>query len=121
MEMPDGSTDVVHPEVRAHINSLVSALGGTGSSEDGSYRLGDDATEVLRDLKKWIRFYDEKTNRMDVARCISEANLVEGDLLPILAGWPESATDNKFRARIALACIEMLVPITWPLEKAPSE
>ncbi|KAF4824434.1 Topoisomerase 1-associated factor 1 [Colletotrichum siamense] len=119
MEMPDGTTDVVHPEVRAHINSLVSALGGTGSSEDGSYRLGDDATEVLRDLKKWIRFYDEKTNRMDVARCISEANLVEGDLLPILAGWPESATDNKFRARIALACIEMLVPITWPLEKDP--
>lgn len=25
--MPDGNTDIVHPEVRAHINSLVSAVG----------------------------------------------------------------------------------------------
>ncbi|KAF9881224.1 DNA repair protein [Colletotrichum karsti] len=119
MEHSDGTTDVVHPEVRAHINSLVSALGGTSADDDGQYRLGDDATEVLRDLKKWIRFYDEKTNRMDVARCIAEANLVEGDLLPILAGWPESATDNKFRARIALACFEILVPLTWPIDKDP--
>ncbi|KAL0943986.1 topoisomerase 1-associated factor 1 (timeless protein) [Colletotrichum truncatum] len=119
MELPDGTTDVVHPEVRAHINSLVSALGGTSADDDGQYRLGDDAIEVLRDLKKWIRFYDEKTNRMDVARCISEANLVDGDLLHILAGWPENATDNKFRARIALACFEIMVPLTWPLERDP--
>lgn len=27
--MPDGTTDVVHPEVRAHINSLVSAVCAT--------------------------------------------------------------------------------------------
>jgi len=26
MELDDGSKDVVHPEVRAHINSLVSAV-----------------------------------------------------------------------------------------------
>lgn len=26
MEMPDGTSDIVHPEVRAHINSLVSAV-----------------------------------------------------------------------------------------------
>ncbi|KAH6686374.1 topoisomerase 1-associated factor 1 [Plectosphaerella plurivora] len=116
MELADGSTDVVHPEVRAHINSLASALGGF---EDGQYRLGDDAYEVLRDLKKWIRFYDEKTNRMDVARCIAEANLIDGDLLHILASWPENAMDNKFRARMALACLEIMVPLTWPMERDP--
>lgn len=73
--------------------------------------------EVLRDLKRWIRFYDEKTNRMDVARCILEANLIEGDLLPILATWGENSTESKFRSRIALSCFELMVPLTWPIEK----
>ncbi|OAA40357.1 drug resistance protein MdrA [Metarhizium rileyi] len=116
MEPPEGVADIVHPEVRAHINSLVSALGGVSTEDDGNYQLGDDALEVLRDLKRWIRFYDEKTNRMDVARCIHEANLIEGDLLPILRTWPENAMDNKFRGRIALACFELMVPLTWPIE-----
>ncbi|KAG5932694.1 Topoisomerase 1-associated factor 1 [Claviceps sorghi] len=112
-----GDTDTVHPEVRAHITSLTSALGGISTDDDGQYQLGDDALEVLRDLKRWIRFYDEKTNRMDVARCIHDANLIEGDLLPILKTWPETAMDNKFRARIALACFELMVPLTWPLAR----
>ncbi|KAI1330148.1 timeless protein [Xylariaceae sp. FL0255] len=117
MDAQDGPSDIVHPEVRAHINSLVSALGGFGADDDGKYVLGDSAVEVLRDIKKWIRFYDEKTNRMDVARCLAEANLIDGDLLHILATWPENATDNKFKARAALACFEIMVPLTWPLER----
>ncbi|GKU14351.1 unnamed protein product [Fusarium langsethiae] len=117
MELADGSTDIVHPEVRAHISSLVSALGGVSVEDDGRYELGDDAFAVIRDLKSWIRFYDEKTNRMDVARCIYEANLIEGDLLPILATWPENAMDSKYKAKIALACFELIVPLTWPMEK----
>ncbi|KAI0881100.1 timeless-domain-containing protein [Annulohypoxylon maeteangense] len=117
MEPSEGTTDVVHPEVRAHINSLASALGGFSADDDGRYVLGDSALEVLRDIKKWIRFYDEKTNRMDVARCLADANIVSGDLLHILATWPENETDNKFRARAALACFEIMVPLTWPLER----
>ncbi|KAF7554744.1 hypothetical protein G7046_g6730 [Stylonectria norvegica] len=117
MELADGSTEVAHPEVRAHVNSLVSALGGVSADDDGRYQLGDDALEVLRDIKRWIRFYDEKTNRMDVARCVYEANLIEGDLLPILATWPENAADSKFKSRIALACFEVMVPLTWPMEQ----
>jgi replication fork protection complex subunit Tof1/Swi1 len=84
---------------------------------DGQYQLGDDALEVLRDIKRWIRFYDEKTNRMDVARCLYEANLIQGDLLPILAMWRDASSDTKFKARIALACIEVMVPLTWPMER----
>ncbi|CAK7216235.1 Topoisomerase 1-associated factor 1 [Sporothrix curviconia] len=114
VEAPE-SVDVVHPEVRAHITSLVSALGGI--DEDGQYQLGDDALDVLRDIKKWIRFYDQKLNRMDVARCLAETNLVGGDLLAILATWHENATLQRFRARVALACYEILTPLTWPLEK----
>ncbi|KAK0652055.1 timeless protein-domain-containing protein [Cercophora newfieldiana] len=114
----NNSNDVVHPEVRAHINSLVSALGGLSiDDEDGAYKLGDDALEVLRDLKRWIRFYDEKTNRMDVARCLAEANLVGHDLLQILAMWPASEADSLYKSKIALACFEVMVPLTWPIEK----
>ena len=66
--------------------------------------MGDDALACLRDLKKWLKFYDEKANRMDVARCLAEANIVTGDLLPILALWGASCQENKHLLRIALAC-----------------
>ncbi|OAA68723.1 Timeless protein [Niveomyces insectorum RCEF 264] len=115
MDTNDLPNDIVHPEVRAHITSLVSALGGV--DEDGQYQLGDDALDVLRDIKKWIRFYDQKLNRMDVARCLAETNLVSGDLLRILATWKENSEAQRFKARIALACYEILTPLTWPLEK----
>ncbi|KAK5663107.1 hypothetical protein OQA88_6523 [Cercophora sp. LCS_1] len=117
MEAAEVNNDVVHPEVRAHINSLVSALGGVSVDDDSGYKLGDDALEVLRDLKRWIRFYDEKTNRMDVARCLAEANLVGNDLLQILAMWPPNCTDNRYKTKLALACFEVMVPLTWPIEK----
>ncbi|KAM7195954.1 timeless domain containing protein [Rhypophila sp. PSN 637] len=118
MERQEIKSDaVVHPEVRAHVTSLVSALGGFSVEDDGGYKLGDDALEVLRDLKRWIRFYDEKTNRMDVARCLAEANLVGADLLQILATWPPHCNDSKYKARLALACFEVMVPLTWPIAK----
>ena len=71
----------------------------------------------MRDLKKWLRLFDDKNNRMDVARCIAEHNLVGGDLLQILALWPENETNNKIKSRIALACVELLTPLTWYLPK----
>jgi replication fork protection complex subunit Tof1/Swi1 len=79
--------------------------------------LGDNALACLRDLKKWLKLYDEKANRLDVARCLAESNLVGGDLLQILAAWPENATEDRLKSKIALACLELLVPLTWPLEK----
>ena len=79
--------------------------------------LGDDALACLKDLKKWLKLHDEKANRLDVARCLAEANLVKGDLLEILAGWPEAATEDKIKSKIALACLELLVPLTWPIDK----
>lgn len=68
-------------------------------------------------MKRWLKLYDEKANRLDVARCLAEANIVGGDLLQILAAWPENATDDKIKAKIALACLELLVPLTWPIER----
>lgn len=71
----------------------------------------------LKDLKKWLKLHDEKSNRLDVARCLAEANLVKGDLLEILAAWPETATEDRVKSKVALACLELLVPLTWPIEK----
>lgn len=79
--------------------------------------LGDDALACLKDLKRWLKLHDEKANRLDVARCLAEANLVKGDLLEILVAWPEAATEDKIKSKIALACLELLVPLTWPIEK----
>ncbi|OJD28497.1 hypothetical protein ACJ73_00096 [Blastomyces percursus] len=107
---------VVDPEVRAYVYSLITALGGSGSSDTGKYILGDDALACLRDIKRWLKFYDEKANRMDVARCLAEANLVNRDLIPILTLWGDGIHDDKHKSRIALACLELLVPLTWPLE-----
>ncbi|KAL9108100.1 MAG: hypothetical protein Q9227_007075 [Pyrenula ochraceoflavens] len=113
---PFQASQTTDPEVRAYIYSLVTALGGNGSDETGQYVLGDDALECLRDIKKWLKLFDEKTNQLDVARCLAEARLVNGDLLPILSSCSDIAPDDRLRARIAQSCLELLVPLTWPLE-----
>ena len=66
--------------------------------------LGDDALACLKDLIRWIRLYDQRLNRLDVARCLAEANLVKGDLLEILAKYSERVTVDKLKHKIALAC-----------------
>ena len=52
-----------------------------------------------------------------MARCLAEANIVNGDLLEILAAWSESASEDRVKSKICLACLELLVPLTWPIEK----
>lgn len=59
---------------------------------------------MLKDIKRWLKLYDEKMNRLDVARCLAEANLVKGDLLEILATWPEQDGEDRIKAKVALAC-----------------
>lgn len=112
---PWEKSETVNPEVRAYVYSLVSAVGGQDTLED-RYAIGDDAHAVLSDLIRWLKLFDEKTNRFDVKRCLAEANLVKGDLLEILAQWPESAQENRLKARLATACLQLLVPLTWPIE-----
>lgn len=44
----------VDPEVRAYVQSLVNAVGGTSTLDD-SYAVGDDALAALTDLLRWLR------------------------------------------------------------------
>ncbi|RPA96465.1 timeless-domain-containing protein [Choiromyces venosus 120613-1] len=114
---PSKMPETVDPMIRAHILSLCSALGGTSTVEDGGYSLGDEALACLKDLKKWLKLYDQKMNRFDVARCMAEANLVKGDLLEILGAWEEDEIEDRMKQRLALGCVELLVPLTWPFER----
>ncbi|KAH3973271.1 topoisomerase 1-associated factor 1 [Parastagonospora nodorum] len=117
--LDDWAKDPVDPEIRAHVHSLITALGGIG--DDGTYSLGDDALLCLKDLRKWLKFGDGQLNRRDVARCMAEANLVKGDLLEILAKISPKAIEDKWRHKIAVAALELLVPLTWPFEIDPIE
>lgn len=104
MEVGDDNQPLIDPEVRAFVFSLASALGGSSAGDDGRYVLGDDALAVLKDIKRWLKLYDDKLGRFDVARLLVEANLVKGDLLEILAIWREDAPEGSFMSKIALLC-----------------
>ncbi|KAI9673442.1 MAG: Topoisomerase 1-associated factor 1 [Caeruleum heppii] len=108
---------VVDGEIRAYVNSYISALGGTSADDEGRYELGDEAIQCLKQLKLWLKHYDQRLNRLDVARCMAEANLVNGDILEILASLPKDAVKDKAKTRLAIACLEILVPLTWAIDK----
>ncbi|KAJ4338570.1 Topoisomerase 1-associated factor 1 [Didymella glomerata] len=117
--LDDWAKDPVDPEIRAHVYSLITALGGIG--DDGTYALGDDALVCLKDLRKWLKFADGQLNRRDVARCMAEANLVKGDLLEILAKVSPRVLEQPLKHKLAVATLELLVPLTWPFEIDPVE
>ncbi|KAF3938364.1 hypothetical protein ABW19_dt0205474 [Dactylella cylindrospora] len=116
---PEPGFEAIDPTLRAHIYGLVSALGGPSADNPNIYLLGDDVLGCLRDIKRWLKGYDEKLNRLDVARCLSEANVVAGDLVEILSNsLIKDHIANNNPNKISLACVELLVPLTWPLEKS---
>lgn len=106
--------------LRAHISVLVSALGGPDhTSPDGLYRLGHDALACLKDLKRWIRSVDDRNGLADVALACAECGLVTNDLTVILCQWdrpPKGVKKTKTIEKIMLACLELLVLLTWPVE-----
>ena len=81
-------------------------LGGRGADEDGRYMLGDDALACLKDLRRWLRLYDDKSNRLDVSTSLAKANLVTGDLLEILSLWREDLQEDRYLSKLSLACRE---------------
>ncbi|ORE09862.1 timeless-domain-containing protein [Rhizopus microsporus var. microsporus] len=106
-------------ETRNYILSLCSALGAHEElpSADGTrqYSVGDEALACLRDLKRAIRVdseYKEKT----VLNTIAEFNIIESDIVPLMLSFEGQSTE--IANRFILACVELLVPMTWPIEKS---
>lgn len=126
--MADTSKTYTQHVLKAHISTLVSALGGPDrSTEDNRYKLGDNALAVLKDLKKWLKF-DKMSNKWDVALACGETGLVINDLMRILYQWETSYINGEifkgnklYNDRIANLCLELLVPLTWPLQLVAHE
>lgn len=105
--------------LRAHVSVLVSALGGPDhTSSSGLYKLGHDALACLKDLKRWIRSVDERNGTYDVALACSDVGLVKNDLTVILCQWDKPADGKRTKTtdKIMLACLELLVLLTWPID-----
>ncbi|WBW72427.1 replication fork protection complex subunit Swi1 [Schizosaccharomyces osmophilus] len=103
-------------ELDATLQGIVSAIGGFDYSKpDSPYVVGDDALGCLKDLKRYLQIIDEKYKVWQVRFLLSKLRVVVNDLCPILAFWDRNIEDHK-QWRIALAALELLVPLTWPLE-----
>lgn len=106
--------------LRAHLSVLISALGGPDhTSPDGHYKLGHDALACLKDIKRWLRSVDEKNGTFDVALACAECGLVSNDLMVILCQWHKPGPNvkkTKTVEKIMLACLELLVLLTWPID-----
>ncbi|KAI9361536.1 timeless protein-domain-containing protein [Pilaira anomala] len=105
---------------KSYILTLCSAIGGLEEVEgpDGSviqkYCVGDEALACLRDLKRAIRT-DSQNNERTVLKALVEFNVIETDIVPLLLSFRKDR--NEVALRFILACVELLVPMTWPVEK----
>lgn len=89
----------------AALQNLVAALGGRDKTQPGCpYVLGDDGLGCLRDLKRWLKFYDDSRDLWDIKAALATMNLVSNDLCPILASWAASDAENEVQRRICQAC-----------------
>ncbi|TKA58341.1 hypothetical protein B0A53_00079 [Rhodotorula sp. CCFEE 5036] len=113
------------------ISSICAALGGFEEflDENGelytAYSLGDQVvgaaaqklplpTCCLKDLKRFWRM-DEKDDDRTVARIFHEVGVLSSDLIPILKTTLGSGAKGD---RIALACVELIGAMTWPIDVA---
>ncbi|KAF8932695.1 Topoisomerase 1-associated factor 1 [Dissophora ornata] len=107
------------PDTESLLVSTCMALGGF---EDISmdmddtrqqYIMGDECLECLKDIKKFIKYYDEPGDNV-VLTYLGKMGILEKDLIPIiLLNTPAS---SPVRERLVLACVELIVPMTWPID-----
>ncbi|KAI8375942.1 timeless protein-domain-containing protein [Radiomyces spectabilis] len=124
MEEPTNAEDQTFKNL---ILSTCTALGGMEEQEqaDGTivqvYSVGDEGLACLRDLKQFIRA-DSSNPEKIALHALAEFKIVQTDLIPIILRYADklqtSPIDDKEREiaeRFVLACVEVLVPLTWPV------
>ncbi|KAG0201291.1 Topoisomerase 1-associated factor 1 [Mortierella sp. NVP41] len=101
---------------------LVSTCLALGGFEDQSenvddvskvYVMGDECLECLKDIKKFVKYYEEAGDNVALT-FLGKMGILEKDLIPILL--LNSPADNSTKERLVLACIELMVPMTWIID-----
>ena len=67
--------------------------------------------DCLRDLKRFLRMDEEAKERITHV-VLGRWKVVESDLIPLLI---QSVEQQEFR--MAMSICEILIPLTWPLER----
>ncbi|KAG0699398.1 timeless protein-domain-containing protein [Suillus ampliporus] len=93
------------------VKRVVDALGGF---EGGVYRMGDEVSGCLRDLKKLWR-KDDTDDERTVARIFWETRVLPNDLVPILLA---TAGKGLVEDKRAIACADLMTAMTWPIDMA---
>ncbi|KAJ7075414.1 timeless protein-domain-containing protein [Mycena belliarum] len=93
------------------IGRVVDALGGY---EAGTYRMGDEASGCLKDLKKLWR-KDDTDDERTVARIFWEKRVLSNDLIPILL---LTAGAGQVEDKRAISCADLISAMTWPIDMA---
>lgn len=93
------------------VRRVVDALGGR---EDGRYRLGDEVTSCLKDLKKLWR-KDDTDDERTIARILWDTRVLPNDLVPILL---ETAGKGLVEDKRAIYCADLVTAMTWPIDMA---
>ncbi|KAF9950151.1 Topoisomerase 1-associated factor 1 [Mortierella alpina] len=107
------------PATESLLVSTCLALGGFEDSsenvEDTSqvYVMGDECLECLKDIKKFIKYYDDPGDNVVLA-FLGKMGILEKDLIPIML--LNTPADNSTKERLVLACIELMVPMTWIID-----
>jgi replication fork protection complex subunit Tof1/Swi1 len=99
--------DILHPV----ITRVVDALGG---HEAGVYRMGDEVSGCLKDLKKLWR-KDDTDDERTVARIFWETRVLPNDLIPILL---LTAGKGLVEDKRGIACADLMTAMTWPIDLA---
>ncbi|KAF9412291.1 Topoisomerase 1-associated factor 1, partial [Podila epigama] len=107
------------PDTESLLVSTCQALGGfedrSDSMDDVSqvYVMGDECLECLKDIKKFIKYFEEPGDNV-VLNFLGKMGVLEKDLIPIML--LNAPTDNSTKERLVLACIELMVPMTWIID-----
>ncbi|KAG0258250.1 Topoisomerase 1-associated factor 1 [Mortierella polycephala] len=107
------------PDTESLLVSTCLAIGGfedrSENVEDTTqvYVMGDECLECLKDIKKFIKYYDEPGDNV-VLTFLGRMGILEKDLIPIML--LNTPADNSTKERLVLACIELMVPMTWIID-----
>ncbi|CAG8740206.1 28771_t:CDS:10, partial [Dentiscutata erythropus] len=103
------------------IFSICNSLGkyeqviGNDNNVTQKYHIGEECLGCLKDMKEILRYEDHTA--LEVYCELWKLKILEKDLIPII--MLNKDPYDSTQSRLTLACIEIIVPMTWPLYLCP--